>query len=361
MTRAYPFISKLMGLALAAHLVGCKDEPAVRREPPPPAAAKGNCSAPMRANDPRNIRLFPPRSGSFCLDPNGSDKGFGQAANNPLNGICNLFDGECEIYKYFKVKRVVEARYVDGAASSATIDVYLSQFETEQHAYAMFGKRVVGDGDPAHPDTPKPIAGGGAAVLGVGNAYLWRGRFLAELTYNDDKASAAIIRSAANKLLPPLVKALGDKLDGTTQLPAAATVLPKPDRLAAGIRMHTKDVLGYAGMPAGAFGYYKSGNKRWRVLSIVAADEAQAKDVFKTLGSSGAAREKGIGDSAVRIVNVNDQPKTEWIVARKANRLLGIGDERLVLREGMSAAEHRAVALSQDDKRDKLKALLKLK
>ncbi len=358
MTYTYRCTVKLIALAFAAHLASCKEEPPPRREPPPPAAKKGNCNAPRRANDPRNIRYFPPKSDGFCLDPNGSDKGFGQGAKSPINGICNLFDGECEIYKYFKVKRVVEVRYVDGAGSGATIDVYLSQFETDTHAYGMFTKRVVGDGDPAHADTPKPISGGGAAVLGIGNAYLWRGRFLAELTYNDDKASAKVIRVAASKRLPGLVKALGDKLDGNTELPPSAKALPATDRILSGIRMHTKDVLSYAGMPAGALGYYKSGKKRWRVLSIVAADKAQAEDVFKTLGASGKAREKGIGDSAARIVNVNDVPTTEWIIARKGSRLIGIGDERLVLREGMGAAEHRAVSLNQDEKRAKLKKLL---
>jgi len=114
------------------------------------------------------------------------------------------------------------------------------------------------------------------------------------------------------------------------------------------------------GTGAGAFGYYRDGDKRWRVLSIVKDDEAQAKDVLKTIGKvKGAAQEKGIGDGATRImVQRSGGAQTEWIVARKGARLLGVGDEERVLQDGMSAAEHRGKTLSQDEKRELLKAML---
>jgi hypothetical protein len=51
-------------------------------------------------------------------------------------------------------------------------------------------------------------------------------------------------------------------------------------------------------------------------------------------------------------------PQAEWLIARKRKALLGIGDEFLVLRDGMTAAEHRTRTLSQDLKRKRLKALL---
>src|SRR5690606_37770840 len=162
--------------------------------------------------------LFPSKADGFCLDPNGSDKAFGEGAPQHLDGICDLFDGECEIYKRHGVERVVEARDVDGGGTAATIDVYLSRFGSRDAAYAMFTKRVVGDVDPAHPDTPDPIEAGGAAALGIGNAYLWKGSHLVEITYNDSAATSVDqVQKKANALLPPLVKAFADKLPGEPQ------------------------------------------------------------------------------------------------------------------------------------------------
>jgi hypothetical protein len=354
-------ISALAVMLLAAP--ACKEDAPARREPPPPApTATGTnlCAGPPKAADPKNVAFFPEKAGSFCLDPNASDKAFGEGAAQPLDGICDLFDGECEIYKRHQVQRVVEGRYVDGGGSAATIDVYLSRFASRDAAYAMFTKRVVGDGDPGHPDTPDPIEGGGAAALGIGNAYVWKGAHLVEITFNDASASSAKqVQEKANTLLPPLVKAFAEKIPGEPDLPPAAAALPTAQRLDLGIRFLTGEMLGVEGTGAGAYGYYADGDKRWRVLSIVKDDAAQAKDVVATLKKlPGAVEEKHLGDGGVRIIVSDRGPKTAWIVARKGKAVLGVGDESRVLREGMSPEEHRQKTLSEDEKRDKLRALL---
>src|SRR6185312_11902450 len=145
-------------LAFAA-LSACSKAEEARREPPPrpPSAAKpAACAAGGgKIADAASAPFFPAVNGAFCLDPNGGDKAFGEGAPLPIDHICDLFDGECEIYKGCGVKRVVEARYVDGKGSSATIDVHLSKFATVEGAYAMFTRRVVGDGDPADEATPR--------------------------------------------------------------------------------------------------------------------------------------------------------------------------------------------------------------
>jgi hypothetical protein len=350
---------QLACLALVLAALGCEEEPPPR-QPPPPEPKPAGCDRPKKANDPANVAHFPEASGGFCLDPAGSDRGFGKGARSPLDGMCELFDGECEIYKRFHVERVVEAHYVDGGGSGATVDVYLSQYNTSDNAYAMFTKRVVGEGDPAHPDTPRPIAGGGAAGLGIGNAYLWRGQFLAELTYNDSRASAAQVKDKADALLPELVKAFGDKLPGSTDPPAPVQALPADDRVPLGVRFLQKDVLGVDGIGPAAFGYYQDGDKRWRVLAMAPGDEDQAEDLVKTFAKlPGAAAEKDLGDDAARFMfQAPGEPQTEWIVARKGTRLIGLGDEPRVLRDGMSAEEHRAKTLPQDDKRKRLGRLL---
>jgi len=351
----------LAGLVVAAGLVmGCDEEPPPRQPPPPPPKPT-TCDAKLQPGDPSNVALMPPKTGAFCLDPTGSDRGYGEGTKNKLEDGCwSMFNGGCDVYLRHGVTRLVKVRYVDGSGSGATIDVDLSKYGSSATAYAMYTMRVVGDGDPSHPDTPKPIEGGGAAALGVGAATLWRGHYLAEITYSDPKGSADQIKQRGAELLPPLVKQLGAKLAGKAELPPAASVLPADNRLPQGIRFVTDKLLGMEGTGAGAFGYYRDGDKRWRVLSIVKDDEAQAKDVLKTIGKAkGAAQEKGIGDGATRImVQRSGGAQTEWIVARKGARLLGVGDEERVLQDGMSAAEHRGKTLSQDEKRELLKAML---
>lgn len=346
----------------SALTAACQEkQTAPRREPPPPAAKPAACSGERKVNDAENVKLFPSDAGPFCLDPAGSDKAYGEGTKNPLNGICNLFDGECEIYLSGGVKRVVEARYVDGKGSGATIDVYLSKYESTEAAFAMFTKRVVGDLDPAHPDMAKPTAGGGAAALGIGNAYLWRGAHLAEITYNDAAANTEKeIREKADALLPSLVKAFGDKLPGKPELPASASKLPKEGQLTLGIRFLNDALLGIKGTGGGAFGYYADGATRWRVLSVSKGDADQAKDLLKSFSQSGgAAKEKGIGDAATRFMHTPmGLPKTEWLVARKGDWVVGIGDEDRVLREGMTPEEHRDKTLSLEKKRELLKKIL---
>ncbi len=336
-----------------------KPAASLRPRPPPrgrPRASHGGGKIADAASAP----FFPRLAGGFCLDPNGGDKTFGEGASLPIDHICDLFDGECEIYKGYGVRRVVEARYVDGGGTPATIDVHLSKFGTTEGAYAMFTRRVVGDGDPAEDSTPRPIEGGGAAALGLGNAYLWRGLYLAELTYTNENAAEAAIKAAGERLLPPLIKEMGALIPGDTALPPAAAALPKGGLLPLGVRFSTKDLLGVDGVGAGAFGYYKDGAKRWRVASVARADADQAKDVLSTLGKlPGATREKYIGDGAVRLMRKDGEgPPAEWVFARAGKAVLGVGDEARVLRAGQTADEHAKVTLTKDEKVDRLKKLL---
>lgn len=328
--------------------------------PPPvaPAARPGACAAGGgKVADFATARFFPSDSGGFCLDPNGGDKAFGEAAPLPLDRICDIFDGECEVYKGFGVRRVVEARFVDGAGGPATIDVHLSKFATTEGAFAMFTKRTVGDGDPADEATPRPAEGGGAAALGVGNAYLWRGQYLAELTYNDESSAEAALKASGDRLLPPLLEEMGARLPGETRALPAVAALPSEARLPMGVVFVTGEVLGLAGVGPGAVGYYREGDARWRVIALARADADQAKDVLTTFAkATGAAKEKGPVDGAVRLMRKESEGvAVEWLVARAGKNVLGVGDEPRVLRPGMSAEERAKVSLSKAAKLERLR------
>ncbi len=119
-------------------------------------------------------------------------------------------------------------------------------------------------------------------------------------------------------------------------------------------------MLGVDGAGPGAFGYYQAGAKRWRVASAVRADADQAKDVLSTLAKvAGAAREKGVGDGAVRLMRKDgESAAVEWVFARAGKVVLGVGDEPRVLRPTQTADEHAKVTLTKDEKTERLKKIL---
>jgi hypothetical protein len=97
-------------------------------------------------------------------------------------------------------------------------------------------------------------------------------------------------------------------------------------------------------------GFYKEGDKRWRVLSIVKDDADQAKDAFKLIkAKAGSLPIPNTGDEAA---HVPVAPKVAFLVARKGNVIWGVGDEEYAVRENEKAV------VSKEDAVAKMKALL---
>lgn len=360
-------LAPLLSIALGAPLAGCSKDsgPAGQGAPPPPvepAGKPGACAGGGgQVADPATSAFFPRQVAGYCVDPNGETRVFADGAKLTLESVCtDAFDGECEVYKRFGLKRVTNLRYVDGKGSPGTVEIYLSQFATQDGAYAMFTKRVVADGDPAE-TAPRKLEAGAAAAIGTGRAYVWKGQYLAELQYTNEQETPAQMKASSDTVLAPLGKDLGAKLPGASALPAAAAKLPADDMVPLGISYSPKDVLGVEGAGSGAEGFYKQGDKRWRVVSIVRDDVDQAKDVLKTFAKKkGATEEKGIGEGATHVMLADkDGPKLEWVLARAGKQVVGVGDESFAVKEGMTPSEHDKACLSRDEKLAKLRALLK--
>lgn len=303
--------------------------------------------------------FLPARSGAFCVDPLGSEQAYGEEAEKPFERACEeLLDGECEVYRRFGALRIVETRYVHGAGSPATLVVHLTKFAGTEGAYAMFTLRVVGDGDPAAEGAPAPLSSGAAAALGQNNAYVWRGPYLAEITYTDETAGTVrALAAAAAQAVKPLAESIGDALPGERVLPSAAAQLPDASRLPLGVRFHTTDLFGIEGIGGGAIGYYKEANKRYRAVVIERREAEGVKDLLRTIAAAKlpiSERKPDNGMFRIMVSPPGELP-TEWVLTRAGNRVIGIGDEVRVLRDTMSSEERAAVSLSIDEKRAKLK------
>jgi hypothetical protein len=363
MHRTSVFSIALIGCGLAA----CNKDnaSATQGSAPPPiesASKPGACAAGGgQVTDPASAAFFPRQAAGYCVDPNGETRVFGEGGKLSMDAICTeAFDGECEVYKSFGLKRVVQLRYVDGAGSPGSVEIYLSQFGSSDGAYAMFTKRVIPDSDPLEA-APRKLDVGGAGAIGTGRAYVWKGPYLAEIQYANEQETPAQMKASSERLIVPIATEIGKKLPGAAALPPAAAKLPLEKMVPMGILYTPKDALGVDGAGAAASGFYKDGDKRYRVLSIVRDDVDQAKDVLKTFSKlRGATEEKGVGDGAYRLLVQNkDGTKLEWVVARKDKSIFGVGDEEFLVQPGMPPADHDKICLTRDDKTARLKALLK--
>ncbi len=351
----------------AALLVGCpsKDDSARGGDKPPPppptvssAAKVSACATPGDVKDAVSAAFFPKTTLAYCIDPQGETKTYGDRAKQLIADV--PFDGDIEIYKRFGLRRLVTLRYIDGGGKGGTADVVLSELESEPAAFGFYTFRVV-SGDPADKSAPRVLAAKGRGAIGTGRAYVWRGKYLVELQYNNEQESPDALAKSSETILTALGKDIGDKLPGGAEPPAAAAALPTANLIPNGIAWAPKEPYGIGNLGAGAIGYYADGGKRSRILSLATTDAEQAKDAMKTLrGRPGALPIAGVGDEAVHLTVSagKDAPKVELYVARKGATVFGVSDEEYALIAAGAPDKQAAVRVAKEDAIAQLKSLL---
>lgn len=350
-----------MLLVLAA-LAACDDPAEVDvAASPAPSAGLGPCGrGGGRPGDPLWADYFPRVTGDYCVDPNTETRAYGERAGATLEDACReLLDGECDLYQDYGLRRVVSLRYVGRRGSDGAVSVTLSRFGAREAAYGFFTHRVLEDQDPAR-STAEAFAAVGAGALGDRGAYVWRGEHVAELSYANDLQAPARLRDTSRRVLPPLAKALSERLAGPASPPEAVQRLPETHRLKLGIRYDHRDVLGVSGVGEGAVGFYRNGERRYRIFVLVRPDEDAAEDVVKTLKRLDGAR--ALKDMPFGVLRVPRQagegaPWVEWLVSHRGSRVYGVGDEELVL-SGLSPDQRKRVCLDDAEKVAVLKKLV---
>ena len=333
----------------------------------PTGSATACASGGGDVKDPVSVAFFPKAEGGYCVDPQGETRTYGDRGKYSMEEVCTTaFDGECVVYTRFGLKRVVSFRYVDGAGNGATVDVILSQFADVAGAYGMYTMRLVA-GDPADPSTPRVLevapkgaATGGAGALGTGRAYVWRGKAVVELQYNNDRETPSQLKASSAPVLTAIGRAIAQKLPEDSGKPPSARILPEDMLVPNGIQFFPKEPFGWKNIGPTAIGYYKEGDRRWRTLAIAPLDEAQAKDVLKTLKQRpGSIPVTGAGDEAVHVVNPGEggSPKVEVLVARKGAIVVGIADEEYAIKAA-EPEKQQAARLTKDEAVGKAKAIL---
>lgn len=346
-------------VCVLAVALGCskKAEKAEQGSAPPPVASArpGACaSGGGTVKDALSSAWFPRLAGSYCIDPNAEAHAYGEQGKGTLDTVCTeLLDGECEVYKQHGLKRVVTLRYVDGAGTPGTVNVIASRFASSEGAFAFFTKRAIAGGDPLD-STSKELEAGARSAIGSGIAYVWRGDLVAELTYTNEEETPDQIRQSSAKVLPELARKIGEQLPGDLNPLPAVRLLPPDNLVPMGIGYAHRDVLGITGLGAGAVGYYKEGELRYRMATLARGDEDAAKDVIGTLKKlPGSKTQKDLGFDAVAFSTRESEgaPQAEWLAGRSGGNVFIVGDEPLKLEPGSEGKSRLPV--------DKRLALLK--
>jgi hypothetical protein len=376
---------KLRGLVLAASsfpaLCGCGAPARSSTSSPVSDPDEGGASGAERIRAPRAAGELDPASagalgglpqqlGPFRLDPYATVRAFGAGEPAPLERACDAILGPgCDdghglehvvALRYVAVQSVaggpLDGQRVDGRGGRATLDVIVSRYADAESAYARFTDDLIGERDPLELSA-RLLEVPGLAVLDAERVDGWLGRYIVGLTHSDPTEPFEQRVAAAAAALPEAARRLTEALPAEADLPPSVQRLPRAHRIPLGARLLTGDALGVPGVGRGAVGYYRDGDKRWRVLAIVRPDAESAKDVLATLGQSPAARriEKAPLDAlAFTERRLPAEPYVGWVVGQRHEVVYGVGDEAAVLPEFTPAEREATVKLSLLDKLAKL-------
>jgi len=300
-------------------------------------------------------RTFAERVGEFTLDRLAPPLLYGEQGE-PLERACERVLGPgCRSDEHAWLERVETLRYLSDSSRTRSVEGVLSRFNDLASAYAHFTRLLVGDADPTELDATALDDG---SLVRLGSSLLgWRGREVLLLTLVDEDLPPDRREASAAQTLPELARAVLSKRGEAMAAPAAVQRLPDAERIALGVRFLLADAFGVAGLGPSARGYYQAGEKRWRVLAIARPDAESAEDVMQSLRRRPDAHP--LANAPLEALELTErrlpgEPQLGWLIARRGDVVLGIGDEAHVLPEFMPAAAEAMVKLSRQEKLAKL-------
>jgi hypothetical protein len=319
----------------------------------PPA----RCLTGTDAQQERALGALPRQLAGFCVDAYSRVRSYGSDAPEPIERACEQILGPgCNGGRELGLTRLVALAYRDQRGGSATLDLIVSVFEDADGAYANFTGQLIGERDPLQIGA-RAFEAPGLAVLDGARAAGWLGRYVVGLQYGDPPAPSEQRSADAAQRLPDALRRVLETLPNEPDLPLAVQKLPSAHRVPLGARLLLGDVLGIPGIGAGAIGYYRDGEKRWRVLAVVRPDADSARDVLGTLTQSPAVRpirNAPLEAYAFTERRLPKEPYVGWVVGQRQEVIYGVGDEATALPELMTAEREAAVKLSLADKLVKL-------
>lgn len=346
------------GVAIGGLVLGCRDEGAELRSAAPAVSTvvPGVCAS-VAEFDSASIGLsVPVRTTGFCIDPHNELRSYGESSMRDLDEGCErTLAGSCDGYRRLGLRQIWTWRYVEDRGSAKAVSVHALRFGGREGSYAVFTQRVSREREVA--SSLQALEARGEAVLAGGVAQLWRGPYVVELRYQDEKQAPAGVHRAAAATLPPLVQDIAAHLEGRTEPPEAVRRLPVSERVPQGVTFTPRDAFGVAGLGAAAVGDYRREGQPYRILIAVRRDAERLDDLIHSLRRlSGYRKLKAMPYRAFQLhrASAPDEPRVEWLVGSSGQRLVAVGNVRAT----GSAGSPSKLALSERDKLELLRSIL---
>jgi hypothetical protein len=329
-------------------------------EQAPPAGLRSAAFA-LRPGEPvaAGAQELPQQAGDFELDPHAPPVGYGDGARESLERACERVLGPgCRSDERAQLSRVVRFHYLHRQDRQLSIDGVLSRHRDELGAYARHTQAVLGDGDPAEVAASATVLDSGRVVLRGDSCFAWRGAELLWLRQVDERVPAARREQAARTALPRVALAILAHLGAPDTLPAVVQHLPEAERIPIGVRVLLDEAFGVPGLGPSALGYYRAGNQRWRVATLLRPDADSAQDVMHALERQPDARRLEQAPFEALLASERsaaNEPARSWVITRRGQVVYGVAEEGLP-EPGLGGIQS-GVELTVQDKLSKLQGV----
>lgn len=277
--------------------------------------------------EPEAAAWFPERSERYERDRHSDLSSFGGPSDPPIDSGCRRLGLDCALLTRFGLRRVVRLPYVEVAGPGRVL-VTVLRFGSAEHSFGWFTARLAEARDVGRPRYTE-FSAGGFAVQAETSALVWRAESVAELVYADERRAPHAQELAARDALPPLARALGERLPGNQHWPDAARLLPEAERVPLSVVYEPFDLFGIEDVGPGARAAYARGTERSEISILVRVDEDAADDVLETFRKLPGARwDKLAPYRATRFALVDEKSSqtTEWIFGQRGRLLAGVGE-----------------------------------
>jgi len=265
------------------------------------------------------------RVAGHCVDPRIDVRSYGVGAKAPLDSVCTeLFNGECELYKTYGLEAVRTFEYAPSVGTDHAVSVVVSEFRTGQGAFGFLTRRILAGGPPESL-TVEPLELQGQGALGLGVAYLRRGKRVVELTYVSTTDTPQEVETKSKQFLPALAQGIALSLGGDQELPSVARRISMPGQLKLGLELPPDGLFGLTGSGPYALAYFGAAADAHRLVAIESADEPSAKDTMRLLSTAGSLH-KIKGSEVVQLrVTEEERPPQDWYFLRRDRLIVGVG------------------------------------
>ncbi len=307
-----------------AFLSGCRKAEVEGEAPPKPAPSSvGRCASVADAP----LDGLPGKVGGFCLDPLSDVRRYGEGTSSPLDDVCvELFNGECEIYKSYGLEGVKTTSYVADKKPGTVVQVVVSRFRRSGGAYGFYTRRLLGDGLPSQL-TVKALLVEGRAALGLGVAYVWRGKQVVELSYVSESETPEEVARNSEPVLKTLASSTAALLIGPKVPGRSVRLLETIGASPFDVAVRSDSLFGLDGSGEFAVAYFEKPDKDspHRLIAAHRRDESAAKDLLKLAVRHFPSKKiKGTGVYRLRWSAEGQSPET-WYLSTFDNLFLAVG------------------------------------